>query len=146
MSIFTYKNLYRAYLDCRKNKRKTINALKFELNFEENLHILIMDIIHREWSGLEIKDHKNIKNLKGHNLRDNMTEAELVFTSLAELTTRNIAEKDKTVGFSKNAVSAKKGGSVAGRARKDFELQTGNKVISGDNLLQSKRKIKKIKN
>ena len=49
MSIFTYKNLYRAYLDCRKNKRKTINALKFELNFEENLHILIRDLIDRKY-------------------------------------------------------------------------------------------------
>lgn len=49
MSIFTYKNLYQAYLDCRKNKRKTINALKFELNFEENLRILMKDLIDRKY-------------------------------------------------------------------------------------------------
>ncbi|MFA6183736.1 MAG: Bro-N domain-containing protein [Parcubacteria group bacterium] len=111
---------------------------------EEEEYARLTDIIHREWSGLTTKAHKNLKSLKGHNLRDNMTEAELVFTSLAELTTRNIAEKDRAVGFDKNAISAKKGGAVAGRAKEDFELQTGKKVVSGENFLAPTKKKKKI--
>jgi DNA-damage-inducible protein D len=52
-------------------------------------------MIHSEWSGLSIKEHKNLKNIKFQNLRDHMTEAELIFTSLAELSTRQIAENMK---------------------------------------------------
>lgn len=105
---------------------------------------ILTNIIHQEWTGLTVKGHKNLKGLKTQNLRDHMSDAELVFTALAELTTRNIAEKEKAVGFNKNAISAKKGGAVAGRAKKDFELQTGNKVVSDENFLPSKRNDKKI--
>lgn len=102
---------------------------------------ILTNIIHKEWSGLTVGRHKKIKNLKGHNLRDNMTEAELLFTSLAELATRQVAEKDLSIGLSENAVSAKKGGKLAGRAKKDFEKLTGKKVISQENFLGSgKRK------
>ena len=55
------------------------------------------------------------------------------------------AKKNKAVGYDKNAVSAKKGGGVAKRARKDYELQTGQKVVSGDNFLVGKKKCKKLK-
>ena len=64
-----------------------------------------------------------------------MTEAELVFASLAELTTRNVAEKDLATGLKENAISAIKGGRYAGKARNDFEKLTGKKVVSGDNFL-----------
>lgn len=114
-----------------------------EIGSEEE-YARLTDIIHSEWSGLTTGAHKKLKNLKGHNLRDNMSDAELVFTTLAELTTREIAEKDKANGFKENAVSSRKGGAVAGRARKDFELQTGQKVISADNFLPPK-KVKKMK-
>lgn len=53
---------------------------------------ILTNIIHQEWSGVSVKDHKQLKGLKSHNLRDHMTEAELIFTALAELSTRQIAE------------------------------------------------------
>ena len=105
----------------------------------------LTDIIHKEWTGLTTKDHKKIKNIKRENLRDNMTDAELLFTALAELSTSNIAKKNKAKGYDKNAVSAKKGGGVAKRAKKDYELQTGQKIVSSNNFLSKKKHIKKIR-
>ncbi|TRZ78344.1 hypothetical protein D4R87_00940 [bacterium] len=105
----------------------------------------LTNIIHKEWSELTTQEHKKLKNLKRENLRDNMTEAELIFTALAELSTAHVAKKDRAKGYNENAVSAKKGGGVAKRAKKDFELQTGQKVISENNFLSEKKKVKKIK-
>ncbi len=102
----------------------------------------LTDIIHGEWSGLTTKQHKNLKGLKGQNLRDNMTDAELIFTALAELSTTEVAKKDKAKGFWKNAISAKKGGGVAKKARENFEKVTGKKVVSEDNFL-SPTQVKK---
>ena len=95
----------------------------------------LTNIIHREWSGVTVKRHKQIKRLKGHNLRDHMTDAELIFTSLAELSTRKVAEKDNAAGYGPNASAAQKGGALAGRAKKDFEKITGSKVVSKENYL-----------
>jgi hypothetical protein len=114
-----------------------------EISKEEEFAALT-NIIHREWSGVSVQEHKKLKNLRGHNLRDHMTEAELIFTSLAELSTRHIATKDLAVGFDKNAISAKKGGGVAGRAKKDFEALTGEKVISKTNFLAVNNKKRLI--
>lgn len=114
---------------------------------EQEEFAILTNIIHKEWSGLTVGQHKNIKNLKGHNLRDNMTEAELLFTALAELTTRQVAQKDLAIGLDENAVSAKKGGKLAGRAKDDFEKLTGKKVVSRENFLGSgKRKSINQKN
>jgi len=107
---------------------------------EEEEFAALTNIIHKEWSGINVQEHKKLKNLKGHNLRDNMTEAELIFTSLAELSTRHIAEKDLAIGFEENAVSAKKGGGVAGRAKQDFEKLSGQKVISRNNFINPRNK------
>lgn len=103
----------------------------------------LTDIIHQEWSGLTTKQHKNLKSLKTHNLRDHMSEAELIFTSLAELSTRQIAEKDQSKGFVENVGPTQKGGRIAGNARKALEKQTGRKVVSGENFLLSKE-VKKL--
>lgn len=103
---------------------------------EQEEFAILTNIIHKEWSGLTVKEHKNLKNLKGQNLRDNMTDAELLFTSLAELTTNKIAEKDKAVGFDKNAVSAKKAGHYTKKAKDNFEKITDTKVISDQNYLE----------
>ncbi len=73
-----------------------------------------------------------------------MTDAELLFTSLAELTTHKIAEKEKAVGFNKNAVSARKGGRYTKKAKDNFEKLTESKVISKQNYLELKNK-KEIK-
>ena len=66
----------------------------------------LTDIIHQEWSGLTTKQHKRVKGLKGHNLRDNMTDAELIFTALAELSTTQIAKTEQAKGYNENEKSA----------------------------------------
>ncbi|MDP4010213.1 MAG: hypothetical protein Q8P53_04510 [Candidatus Shapirobacteria bacterium] len=111
---------------------------------EQEEFAILTNIIHKEWTGLTVKEHKNLKNLKGHNLRDNMTDAELLFTSLAELTTHKIAENEKAIGFNKNAISAQKGGRYTKKAKENFEKLTNSKVINKQNYLPSKN-IKKIK-
>jgi len=68
----------------------------------------LTDIIHQEWSGLTTGQHKKLKNLKQHNLRDNMTDAEIIFTSLAELSTTQIAQSEQAKGFIPNAIAAQK--------------------------------------
>lgn len=95
----------------------------------------LTDIIHKEWSGLTTKEHRNLKKLDKENLRDTMTEAELLFTALAELSTTKIAKKEKSKGYNENAQSAKKGGSIAKNARKQLEEATGESVVSGENYL-----------
>ena len=70
-------------------KDKKINGISFEITKEEEFAILT-NIIHQEWSDLSVKEHKNLKGLKSQNLRDHMSEAELIFTALAELSTRGI--------------------------------------------------------
>ncbi|MEO8459947.1 MAG: hypothetical protein ABI451_05405 [Dokdonella sp.] len=96
---------------------------------------ILTNIIHQEWSGVSVKTHKNIKGLKSQNLRDHMSEAELIFTALAELSTRQIAESDQATGMGENESAAKTGGQLAKRARLELEDRTGKKVVSGENFL-----------
>ncbi len=105
---------------------------------------LLTNIIHQEWTGLSVKKHKDLKGLKSQNLRDHMSEAELIFTALAELSTRQIAEKEEAKGLEENAVASKKGGNVAKNARKELEAQTGKSVVTGENFLPPKKE-KKLK-
>jgi hypothetical protein len=95
----------------------------------------LTNIIHQEWTGLTVKKHKDLKGLKSQNLRDHMSEAELIFTALAELSTRQIAETEKAKGLDENAVASKKGGAVAKNARKELEANTGKSVVTGENFL-----------
>ena len=105
----------------------------------------LTNIIHTEWAGLSVKQHKNLKGLKTHNLRDHMSEAELIFTALAELSTRQIAETDKANGLKQNAVAGKKGGKIAKDARLALEDKTGRKVITDENFLPPAKRKKKLK-
>lgn len=105
----------------------------------------LTNIIHTEWAGLSVKQHKNLKGLKTQNLRDHMSEAELIFTALAELSTRQIAETDKAKGVQQNAVAGKKGGKIAKDARLALENKTGKKVITGENFLPPSKQQKKLK-
>jgi len=84
---------------------------------------------------MNVKQHKNLKGLKTQNLRDHMSEAELIFTALAELSTRQIAEVEKAKGIKQNAVAGKKGGKIAKDARLALEQKTGKKVITSENFL-----------
>ena len=105
---------------------------------------MLTNIIHQEWTGLKVKDHKNLKGLKSHNLRDHMTEAELIFTALAELSTRQIAETDEAKGLIENAKAGKKGGKIAKDARLALEQKTGKKVVTGENFLPPSKKNKSL--
>jgi hypothetical protein len=105
---------------------------------------ILTNLIHQEWSGVSVVKHKNLKGLKTQNLRDHMSEAELIFTALAELSTRQIAETTTATGLSENKVAAKTGGKIARRARRELEATTGRSVVTGENFLPPS-KIKKIK-
>jgi hypothetical protein len=105
----------------------------------------LTNIIHQEWAGISVKQHKNLKGLKVQNLRDHMSEAELIFTALAELSTRQIAEVEKAKGVHQNAIAGKKGGKIAKDARHALEERTGKKVITADNFLPPNKNKEKIK-
>jgi len=97
---------------------------------------ILTNIIHKEWSELSVKGHKEIKELDKQNLRDHMSEAELIFTALAELSTRNIAEKDDATGLEENKDSAHEGGRISKDARIALENKTGKSVITNQNFLK----------
>ena len=111
---------------------------------EREEYAILTNIIHKEWSDLSVKEHKNLKKLKRQNLRDHMSDAELIFTSLAELSVRQIAETMKTKGLEENKVPARKGGRIAKNARKELEKKTGKRIVSGKNFLIAKRTNKKL--
>ncbi|MBX7149246.1 hypothetical protein K1X76_09165 [bacterium] len=101
---------------------------------------ILTNIIHQEWADVSVKEHKALKGLKSQNLRDHMSEAELIFTALAELSTRQIAESVTATGMDENKVAGAKGGRIAKNARLELEAKTGRKVISAGNYLAKKNK------
>lgn len=149
----TYKQLGRSekWIQQRMMGQETRNKLtdywkEHEVTKSEEYAILT-NIIHKEWSDLSVKEHKDLKGLKSQNLRDHMNEAELIFTALAELSTRQIAEAENATGMDENKKAAKQGRSVAKRAREDFEKTTGKKVVTNENYLPpNKQKQLKDKN
>ena len=96
---------------------------------------ILTNLIHQEWAGLSVAEHKEAKGLTSHNLRDHMSEAELIFTALAELSTRQIAEHHNATGMAENKTAAQAGGRIARQARTQLESQTGQSVVTGDNYL-----------
>lgn len=112
---------------------------------EQDEFALLTNIIHQEWSDLTVKQHKALKGLKSQNLRDHMSEAELIFTALAELSTRQIAETEDAKGLKENAKAGKKGGAIAKNARKELESKTGKNVVTGENFLAPSKEKKKLK-
>lgn len=111
---------------------------------KEEEYAILTNIIHQEWSGLSVKEHKELKGLKSQNLRDHMSEAELIFTALAELSTRQVAENTNATGMNENKKAAKIGGNISKRAKEDFEKRTGKKVVTDENYLPSKKAPKKL--
>lgn len=104
-------------------------------------YAILNDEISKAWSGMTTRQYKNHKNLKKESLRDNMTNTELVLNMLAEVSTTEISRNENPKGFDESRDVAKRGGGVAGNARKDLENQLGKKVISkhnskGHNLLE----------
>lgn len=94
----------------------------------------LTDIIYQSWAGLTAKKYKQLKGLRKENLRDHMTNEELVMNMLAELTTTNITKEEHPISMSEHAQAASRGGSVARVAREAFEQQTGKKVVTNLNM------------
>ncbi len=101
----------------------------------EREYAMLTNLIHQEWSGVSVRQHKGMKGLKTQNLRDHMSEAELIFTALAELSTRQIAESVHATGLTENAEAGRKGGTIAKKARQALEDKTGRSVVTGENFL-----------
>lgn len=98
-------------------------------------YAILTNLIHQEWSGVSVKAHKDLKGLETQNLRDHMSEAELIFTALAELSTRQLAESVAATGMAENQAAAKTGGRIAKNARLELEEKTGRKVVIAENYL-----------
>ena len=105
---------------------------------------ILTNIIHQEWSGVSVQGHKQLKGLQAENLRDHMSEAELIFTALAELSTRQIAESVVATGMGENKAAAKTGGRIAKKARLELESKTGRKVVTRENYLPPDKSAKQI--
>ncbi|NCB68553.1 MAG: phage antirepressor protein [Bacteroidia bacterium] len=95
--------------------------------------------------GLTPKEYKEVKGLKSQNLRDHMTDLELIFSMLGEASTKEIAVNTDTQGFDENKKAARAGGKIAGDARKQLELKSGKSVVTGDNFLPENKR-KELKN
>ena len=138
-SMQDYKNL--GYSDNWINQRLKSIEVRKELTDEwknkglkEEVHFAALtDIITKTWSGKTTKEYKQFKNLKKENLRDNMTNAELVLNMLAEISTKSISESSNPKTLKEDKVVAKRGGNVAKAARKKLEKETGRKAISSLN-------------
>ena len=103
---------------------------------------LLTDIISKAWSEHTTQEYKKLKNLKKENLRDNMTNLELVLNMLAEATTTEISKEKKPKGLAESKKVAKQGGTIAGNTRKAIEAKTGNKIVTSknaQNLLEDKK-------
>ena len=113
-------------------------------------YAILTDEITKAWAGRSVKDYKKLKGLKKQNLRDNMTNLELVLNMLAEASTTEISKKKQPEGLSANKQIARQGGAAAGKARAEIEKQTGESVITGANARaalpdKSKKRILKKK-
>ena len=106
----------------------------------------LTDIITQAWSGKTVKQYKQHKNLKKENLRDNMTNLELVLNMLAEATTTEISKEKNPKDFDDNKTIARQGGTIAGNTRKAIEAKTGKKIVSPQNAkqLQQGKRTKKL--
>lgn len=108
-------------------------------------YAILTDIITKGWSGLDTREYKKLKDLKTENLRDHMTNLELVLNMLAEATTTEISKKRKPVGIQQNRQIAAQGGTIAGNTRKEIEEKTGQRVVTSQNQKKLGRSDKRKK-
>lgn len=111
---------------------------------EQKEYAILTAEISKATFGLTPSQYKKIKGLKSQNLRDHMNDLELIFSMLGEASTTAIVKTRNPKGFTENQVAAKQGGSVAGKARRDLEIKTGQKVVSSDNYLPETKKNKQL--
>jgi hypothetical protein len=141
-SLMDYKRL--GYSDNWINQRLKSIEIRKDLtdqwkahNVQEGVgYATLTDIIYQAWAGLTAREYKHLKGLHQENLRDNMTNEELVMNMLAELTATNITKEEHPQTMSEHAQVAVRGGSVAKVAKEAFEAQTGKKVVSSMNMKQ----------
>ncbi|WP_298502398.1 BRO family protein [uncultured Methanobrevibacter sp.] len=130
------------WIDQREKTIEVRNELTDEWNrsgVKEGIeHAMLTDEVSKSWSGLTTREYKNLKNLKKENLRDNMTNTELVLNMLAEVSTTKISKKENPKGFDESKPIAKRGGGVAAGARGILEKELGESVISTDNAKNPK--------
>ena len=107
-------------------------------------YVILTDEISRAWSGMSTRQYKQFKGLKKENLRDNMSDLELVLTMLAEASTTDIAKAERPEGFDENQKVARRGGNVAGVARKALEAETGKPVVTSQNAESFRRLVADI--
>lgn len=106
---------------------------------EQKEYAILTAEISKATFGLTPTEYKKVKGLKSQNLRDHMTDLELIFSMLGEASTTAIVKTKNPIGFVQNKVAAKQGGTIAGNARKALEIKTGEKVVSKDNFLPEKK-------
>jgi len=135
------------------NQRLKSIEIRKELTDEWKTHGLkagqqfatLTDIITKAWAGKTTKEYKVLKGLKKENLRDNMTNTELILNMLAEASTKDISQAVNPKTFNESKTVAKQGGNVDKVALKELEAQTGKSVVTGENFLPPKKENKKIK-
>jgi DNA-damage-inducible protein D len=111
---------------------------------EQKEYSILTAEISKATFGLTPSEYKKVKGLKSQNLRDHMTDLELIFSMLGEASTTAIVKTKNPKGFIQNKVAAKQGGTIAGNARKALEIKTGEKVVSKDNYLPEGKKNKQL--
>jgi DNA-damage-inducible protein D len=111
---------------------------------EQKEYAILTAEISKATFGLTPSQYKKVKGLKSQNLRDHMNDLELIFSMLGEASTTAIVKTRNPKGFTENQVAAKQGGSVAGKARRDLEIKTGQKVVSSENYLPETKKNKQL--
>ena len=107
-------------------------------------YAILTDELTRAWSGMSTRQYKNLKGLKKESLRDNMSTTELTLNQLAEVATRELSEQERPVGIKQNQDVAHRGGSIAGNARRELELQLGRPVITNKNAAQLNHVVKQM--
>jgi hypothetical protein len=150
MATYLKKGYSKDWVDLRLKSIEIRKDLTNEWNERgvkaQNEFAILTDDITFAWAGLKVKDYKKVKDLKKENLRDNMTNLELVLNMLAEASTTEISKKEEPDTFDKNREIAKKGGGVAGKARKELEKQTKQSVISVNKFTPNSDKSLRLKN
>lgn len=146
MATYLKKGHSKSWVDLRLKSIEIRKDLTNEWNErgvnKQNEFAILTDDITFAWAGLRAKDYKNLKSLKKENLRDNMTNLELVLNMLAEASTTEISKVEEPKTFPENRKVAKKGGGVAGKAREELEKQVGHSVISKNKYLPNQKKLK----
>lgn len=98
-------------------------------------YAILTNEISKAWSGMTTRQYKDLKGLKKENLRDNMSTTELILNMLAETATKDIAKSSNSQGLEENKKVAKRGGNIAGNARREIEAETGKPVITSKNAI-----------